>query len=81
MGNGLAWVIFGKYWPRRQEDSDDFQLEIILVAGAAGPALQDADLVAESFDQVVAGCLVVRITVVGDAASMARRAGMDGGRT
>ena len=64
------WVIFGEFWQRRQEGGNDFQLEILLVAVAVGPALQDADLVVESFDQAEAD-LVVRITVGGDAVPMA----------
>src|ERR1700674_5202454 len=51
---------------RRQERSDDLELEVLLVAVAVGAPLQDADLIIEALDQAEAD-LVLRPAVGGDA--------------
>nr|WP_240761772.1 hypothetical protein [Nitrosococcus wardiae] len=47
---GLVWVIFGEFRQRWEEGGDDFQLQILLIAIAVGPSLQDTDLVVKALD-------------------------------
>src|SRR6266540_3864869 len=67
---GLQWVLFRTASQRRKERCDDLELEVVLVAVAVGPPLEDADLVVESLDQAEAD-LVLGSAVGGDAVPVA----------
>jgi len=67
---GFVWVIFSEFRQWWQEGGDDFQFQVLLIAVAVGPPLQDTDLVVEAFDQTEAD-LVVGITVGSDTIPMA----------
>ncbi len=67
---GSQWILFRTPSQRRQERGDDFELEVVLVAVAVGPALEDANLIVEPLHQAEAD-LVLRVTVRRDALPVA----------